>query len=60
MTRAGRPQEQTEQTRRHHMVRLSNAPENAPVFEGTGVPVQHLFDYMEVIAYENVRSAPKA
>ena len=31
----------------YHWVQLSDVPEDAPVFDGTDVPLQYLFDYLD-------------
>ena len=47
MSDADRPPGQAERPGRHNRVRLSGVPENAPVFDGTDIPMQYLFDYID-------------
>ena len=46
MAEQHRQEEPTDRVRTFYRVKLSDVPEDAPVFEGTDVPVQYLFDYM--------------
>ena len=47
MAEAHRPDETARQPRIKRRVQLSDVPGDAPVFEGTDVPVQRLVDYLE-------------
>ena len=53
--------EKTGRIRIFDRVKLSDVTENTPLFKGTGVPVQYLFDYMEGIQnlYAFLRDFPE-